>query len=137
MSEEILFEIREGLVYLTESGRKAHWKVLQDALVAEDVFVSRATIYRAKETGTLVVKFHEAGRGLQRRLPYGYVRLTKAERDQEASVLARRFGVTRDTARKAKRRGWFEPQPSENLTRMTHERIRGLGEYLPVNLSSF
>ncbi len=135
MESETLFEVRDGRVHLTEAGRAAHWKVLKSALDAKGISASRATVFRAKTNGgVFIVVFHERGRGLQRRLCYGYVRLSKAERKQEPATLARRFGITVQTAQRAQKRGWFELQSSQNLTEVARQRARGQGEYLPEEL---
>ncbi len=62
--------------------------------------VSRATAWRAKRTGYFYPQ-HVPTFGAKR------IKLTLDERSASVDFLVKRFGFTRQTAREAKRRGWF------------------------------
>jgi hypothetical protein len=96
---------RKGKVHLTEDERALPNHELQALIASHGLSVNKVTVSRAKRRGWFLIN---GDRSIGRRAPHGYIRLTSEEREMDSSELIELFGITERTAKRAKRRGWFE-----------------------------
>ncbi len=138
MSDEPLFIVVDGRYFLTSAGNKLSSRQLAAKLQALGLEVSHSTVARAREKPdrSFIPGYRKPGQPLRRSLPYGYVKLAWHEKLLSVDTLARKFGISGETARRAKKKGWFEilSTGSEFHTQITKERTQGAGQRLPLDL---
>lgn len=98
-----------GRILLTEQGRAATLPELEGAIRAEGMTPpSRPTLSRARSRGWYAVSKRRSEGGTRKAVK-GFVRLSDDEQAMTSvAELADHLGVTWNTARRARNRGWFE-----------------------------
>lgn len=124
MEPNAFFEIKEMKVFLSDEAKALPLKELCQKAHECGLKASRVTLWRAQERGYFHLEYHRPGI-FQRRGNVGFVRLSTAEQGQSTSMLMKMFGISPNTARQAKKRGWFEVTASNqpDLTDLAKGRI--------------
>lgn len=96
----------DGSLHLTPRAMELPLEELREVLRESGHDISRTTAWRARKSGVCWPTYHEGGARVAGD-HLGWVGLRERERQLGPSALARRFGISIDTARRAIERGWF------------------------------